>query len=138
MDEMYLKMILALPEEFFDGWEWNDGDFYAGKVNVCPDDPLEFGSFSEDCTPNFKTFSGNYWYSKVWPLPRLDQLIKRYKIEKDIQFESLALLWLANWIEEKVTEDHSFCLKYRSDKVIALLWVQEKCFNQKWDGEKWT
>ena len=26
MDEMYLKMILALTDEFFDGWEWNAGD----------------------------------------------------------------------------------------------------------------
>lgn len=26
MTDEYLKMILALPEEFFNDWEWNDGD----------------------------------------------------------------------------------------------------------------
>jgi len=26
MTDEYLKMILALPEEYFNDWEWNDGD----------------------------------------------------------------------------------------------------------------
>jgi len=28
----YIKMILALPDEFFEGWEWNYGDTFILKV----------------------------------------------------------------------------------------------------------
>jgi len=44
---------------------------------------------------------------------------------------------LTGILKYQVKKDHEFCLKYRSAKVITLLWIQETCYNKKWDGEAW-
>lgn len=141
MTDEYIKMILALDKSFFERWEWQAGDtvisgstiYYViggnekgallinEKMELSSTHNLNFGPLVTNCRP----------------IPGHKQLLHIYKTNKDLQYDSLALLWLANWIEDKVTEDHGFCFKYESAEAIALLWVQETCFNKMWDGTKW-
>lgn len=69
--------------------------------------------------------------------PTFEQYLKIYSEMNDVRQESLALLWLVDWFREKETEDHEFCFKYKTKEEIALMWVQETCFNHIWDGEQW-
>lgn len=149
MLDQYIKMVLTLPEEFFKGWEYKDGDFiiifphrykeYLGEYNVS-------GIYL--CFNNLlcrkENEHTNHWIPARWvkfedgrPLPSQEQLLQIYTERKGLQYSSLALLWLANWIEDKVTDDHGFCFEYESAEAIALLWVQETCFDKTWDGTKW-
>lgn len=70
----------------------------------------------------------------VW-LPVFEQYLDMYQKVKDIDQESLALLGLANWIEERVTDDHSFCLKYKTKEEVALVWIMDTVYGIKWNGE---
>jgi len=70
-------------------------------------------------------------------IPTFIQLLDLYKELADIKTDSMALLWLSNYIEDQVTKDHSFCLKYETKEEIFLLFIQETCHGKKWSGEKW-
>ena len=151
MTDEYLKMILALSDKFFDGWEWKEGDKflcrepYYGEESIIHPIGYEWNvhTIGDHELRDNEIYKGDYELAykkrkeKIRPLPSQEQLLQIYKTKKDLQYDSMALLWLANWIEDKVTEDHGFCFEYESAEAIALLWVQETCFNQKWDGEKW-
>lgn len=140
MDDEYKKMILALPAKFVAGWEYKNGDAILLK---------EMTGWNEYHIGDYLLEDGKIGYIDGWecefipddheirPVPSQELLLQIYKTKHGLQFESLALLWLANWIEDKVTNDHGFCLKCQSAEAITLLWVQETCYNMKWDGEKW-
>jgi len=161
MTDEYLKMVLALPDEFFENitpefgnlfWVetyqgWEDG--YSRKTYAILDHVFESGNYSlilmDSTQIDERLYKWDFQYNKRdevtywrgWLIPSQEQLLQIYKTKKDLQYDSMALLWLANWIEDKVTEDHGFCFDYESAEAITLLWVQETCFNQAWDGKKW-
>jgi len=68
--------------------------------------------------------------------PTTDIQFDTYKRIHGIQFESLVMLEFANWFVDKVKEDHSFCLKYKTKDEVVMLWIMEECYGKEWDGEK--
>jgi len=109
-------------------YKFDNGDFYEQNGIVHKND-TEWIFTIDASRPYF--INVRYW------IPEFQQLLKIYQENHDIPHESWALLWLANWLEDKVKEDHSFCvIKYETVCEVAILWVMEECYGKKWDGEK--
>ena len=153
MTNEYQKMVLALPADFFQDWVWQEGDKFlchepTKRSDKLPHNPIEYGwiihTIGDHELYEGEIYKKDYELAykkrkdKIRPLPSQKQLLEIYKKKQGDQFESLSLLWFANWFEAKVTEYHSFCLKNRSSDCIVLMFVQEKCYNKKWDGKAWT
>jgi len=67
--------------------------------------------------------------------PTIDIQFDTYKKTRGIKFESLVMLEFANWFVDKVKEDHSFCLKYKTKDEVVMLWIMEECYGKTWDGD---
>jgi len=80
MSDQYIKMILALPEEFFKGWKWKDGDtflyrpaqedeweiYHIGSFGTMVNNGvIVFATLIEDATPS---------QGKYRPVPSQEQL----------------------------------------------------------------
>lgn len=140
-EDVYKKMVLALPEEFFQGMVLEKGDkVIALGPNIVMRYISSDGIYFDEKWKAVEYLDGDREVSisnKLRPLPNQKQLLKIYQDKNDIKFESMSLLWFANWFVNTVTERHDFCLKHRSAETIMLMWVQETCYNMMWDGEKW-
>ena len=81
MNEEYLKMVLALPDEFFEGWEWKEGDRFIlinrkkGKIvdyqdGTIGDSVLENGEVGYIWTSGYSGECGFEKYdSELKPIP---------------------------------------------------------------------
>ena len=149
-DDLYLKMILALPEDFFYDWELKRGDialYSDGSLNFKPD-PLKLISLGDENHKSFLFKNGKLGYYKrgdfyevdriIKPIPTQKQLLQIHKAKRDTATESHSMIFFANWLEDKVKEDHGFCLEYEIAEELMLLWLMEKCFEKTWNGEKWV
>jgi hypothetical protein len=142
-DETYIKMVLALPEEFFKDWQWKEGDQFLYRYNKLePFESYYIGSFGVGVENGQIVTATNvegetHDAGEYIPIPSQKQLLNIYKEKENCQFESLALLEFANWLESIVSLDHSFCLKYQESNEILLLFVMYKCFDKVWNGSKW-
>lgn len=150
-DETYIKMVLALPPEFFKDLNVENGDqVFLMKDVPATDYPSSYGHGLYTVFENSLAFEGHicteHWMGVYCLLkegsariiPSTEQLLKIGDCDGDTYFESLAILHFAYWLEDKVTARHDFCLKHRSAKEMMLLWVMETRFNQKWNGEAWV
>lgn len=152
MNEEYLKMVLALPDEFFEGWEWKEGDRFIlinrkkGKIvdyqdGTIGDSVLENGEVGYIWTSGY---SGEYgfekYYSEIKPIPNQEQLQK-----KCIDFENVG---------KRYTHSNDFSISKRfialviegdlvkniEEKTLNEMWlefVEYLVFGKKWDGESW-
>ena len=130
MDEMYLKMILALTDEFFDGWEWNAGDraillddHYKREVLVINTHyqiissrvaKLLFPGSLEGC----KT---EEHITRLRPIPRQEQLQKLSGLDWDLYYHDL----VKNYSE------------YNSAEQAGLAMIMYTKCGKIWDGEQW-
>ena len=126
MDETYLKMILALDDEFFDGWEWQAGD----KALVNNEVWTVFGGNSNGMVvigENLQQFSiGDLDFSykigdKARPIPRQEQLQKLSGLDWDLYYHDL----VKNYSE------------YNSAEQAGLAMIMYTKCGKIWDGEQW-
>lgn len=136
MDE-YTKMVLALPDEFFEGWEWKHGDQFI--VSYC-DEPDVY--YIGDCglvegKPH-DIVSEDYFEIKgeIRPLPsqkQLQDMIKKHIARHNLKLNDLDLL-------QRVIEWHTRRdPEHKQDKCAeilfldVLLWMNLKT----WNGRIW-
>lgn len=130
MDEEYIKMILALPEELFKDWKYKNGDsileFYDQKWNVhCIGDreieDNEIGTiqgwecefYSDDGIP-------------TRPLPNQEQLQEMSGLDWWTFYSAIV---------------HKSDISYEKDESILCACLKQTMwilYGQKWNGEKWA
>ena len=147
MDEMYLKMILALSDEFFEGWEWKHCDYGINldnieKGRVIPLEEMFHTEFKILYVDSF--FKDIEWILKdrVRPIPSQEQLQK--------MLESKMLTTGGNrWhvfctFDEFVRSEYERRSFWKTGTLITdsfeMLWlacVMKEKYGKTWDGEKW-
>lgn len=148
MDDEYKKMVLGLPEEFFAGWEWKEGDRFIlinrmkGKIvdyqdGTIGDSVLENGEVGYIWTSGY---SGEYgfekYYSEIKPIPSQEQLQTKIKVyNKSIgieMYDYCLITQIGTWCYRQPVES----VKNESIECLTLMfyqWLNDK----RWDGEKW-
>ena len=152
MDDQYLKMILALPDEFFEGWEWKEGDRFIlinrtkGKIvdyqdGTIGDSVLENGEVGYIWTSGY---GGEYgfekYYSEIKPIPSQEQLQKkcidfenrdkRYTYSNDF---SISKRFIALVIEGDLVHD----IENKTLKEMWLEFTEYLVYDKMWNGEAW-
>jgi len=130
----YLKMILALPEEFFDGWKWKEGDQFLRYNHECKYVEIQghVGNYAlysytgKICNINE---TGDYVEGDLRPVPSQEQLQKMSGISA---FTFIHML-------HSFSEDQ---LQYGNKipydiNCITLAFLVNLKYNYIWDGEKW-
>lgn len=149
MNDTYLKMCLALPPEVLEGWDWNRGDralYSDGSLNFKPD-PLSVIVLGDNNHKSFLFKDSKLGYYKrgdfyevdriITPIPSQEQLLQIHKEKHDTATESHSMLFFANWLEDKVKEDHGFCLYNETAEEMMLMWIMETCFDKKLVNGAW-
>jgi hypothetical protein len=138
--EEYAKMCRA-AKEIINSWEWNEGDFYAGIVHTCKNEdfnkvewPMECGCVcTESHNPNYRVNCGDYWYSEIWPMPRIDQLQEMcvpnvFKNWGQFYFRFISVFDINT---QKLLGCNS---AEQALLICVMIWLYKK---DGWDGEKW-
>lgn len=128
MDEMYLKMILALTDEFFEYWEWAEGDkfiSYIWKHGEEVPNPI-INTIGNSCIVDEKIGSwlfGEFveYSCKTRPVLNQEQLQKLSGLDWDLYYHDL----VKNYSE------------YDSAEQAGLAMIMYMKYGKEWDGEKW-
>jgi len=136
-------MILALPDEFFDGWEWTEGDKflcrepYYGEESIIHPIGYEWNvhTIGDHELRDNEIYKGDYELAyrkrkeKIRPLPRQEQLQKMSGISA---FTFIHML-------HSFSEDQ---LQYGNKipydiNCITLAFLMELKYGKHWDGDHW-
>ena len=124
MSDQYIKMILALPDEFFKGWEWKVGDKYLINYG----DYWDIGFIGDSSIENREV--GYYFITvgefqkfreELRPLPSQEQLQKLSGLDWDLYYHDL----VKNYSE------------YDSDEQAGLAMITYMKYGKIWNGTKW-
>lgn len=145
----YIKMCLALDPEFFENWELKDGDrVYLLKDTDDYTNSEEYGLYTifDRLLAHEGVNDTENWHYATWmivdglirPIPSQKRLLELYTEKHNTANESHSMIFFANWLEDKVKEDHGFCLFNETAEEMMLIWIMETCFCKKWNGEAWV
>lgn len=144
-DDQYIKMILALPDEFFKGWEWKVGDnliILSNKYNgeaIIIDADLKYNKESVECMSLNSEYIVFINLNSCIPIPsqeQLQEMILNYQ-------ENTTGNRFNNW--KLIKEFYNFIncgiLKCVPETYTAReLWLQylmHVVCNHRWNGEVW-
>lgn len=148
MDEDYLKMILALPDEFFEGWEWKEGDRFIlinrkkGKIvdyqdGTIGDSVLENGEVGYIWTSGY---SGEYGFEKydseIRPIlsqEQLQSMIKKHVLVHNVKLKDVEILKRVTDWHIRRDPEHKLDKSTKCLFLEVLQWLNDKT----WDGEAW-
>jgi hypothetical protein len=145
-DETYIKMVRALPESFFDGWEWKAGDklisdsiiytviggnksgalVIGEDMSLSSTNNLNFGALLRDSRPlpsqkQLQETILNHWKKNAWAGYTYLQLLSEFRL---FIFEKSDIKRL---IEEKIT----IC-------EMWLMFLMYDLYKKRWNGESWV
>lgn len=144
-DQEYIKMILALPDEFFAGWEWKAGDKYLINYG----DYWDIGFIGDSSIENGE--AGYYFITvgefqkfreELRPVPsqeQLQELIQNNWLKLDPTVQSYGVLkyfcnWFrANWVSYPAYKE----VETKSINSIWLRYTMWMIYNKEWNGESW-
>ena len=141
-DQEYIKMILALPDEFFDGWEWQAGD----KALVNNEVWTVFEGNSNGMVvigENLQQFSiGDLDFSykigdKARPIPNQEQLqeiIKKQCLSHNVKLKDIEIL--KRVVDWHIRRDPKHTLERSAECLFleVVQWLNDKT----WNGEAWV
>jgi len=114
----YIKMILALPDEFYDGWEWKEGDHY---IHIFP-----YGTMTDNYIGIIECWNAVYnphtFPQEFRPIPSQEQLQKISKLDWDLYYHDLV----------KRYSD------YDTAEQAGLAMIMYTKYGKRWDGEAWV
>jgi len=136
MDSEYIKMVLALPDEFFEGWEWRHCDYAINLDNIEKGraTPLE-----EQFHTEFKIlyvdscFKDTEWVFKdrVRPIPSQEQLQKMVGLSPNEFIEDLS-----DYTCEPVKEAEDLSI-FHDMNCFTLAYVMDRKYGKYWNGDAW-
>jgi len=140
--EEYKKMVLALPDEFFAGWEWKYGDAFLLKENSgwnvyhIGEYLLENGKIGFE-----NVWDGDFVYEdhEIKPSPnqeQLQELILKIKKEREAS-DSYEDVWNLSDFHEFIDTHNIEWMHLKSLNCMWLEYLMDFKYNKKWDGEKW-
>ena len=141
MNDDYLKMVLALPDEFFEGWEWKAGDKaititshrevmiisneliskskYPGFIKV-------IYPYSDDDTPEFLKIH------HVRPIPSQEQLQQIMDMGPIGFIEDFY-----EYAQDPLHEGMDASIFHIDLNCFTLAYVMDRKYKKYWDGESW-
>lgn len=140
-DDLYLKMCLALPENFFDGWELQTGDKVI-KISNCKQVvylwKAEEWAWYYNYHPSFSNEVGSaIKLREIKPIPSQEQLQNRVMKKRSLSPYCLAQCfyeWLAYEALGKADSDEWFFVP------LVCRWLEYVVYSElslRWNGEKW-
>lgn len=146
----YIKMILALPDEFFEGWEWNYGDTFILKVASDKWIVHHIGDFEliNNDIGTWTPIGGcESTFEKVEearrPIPSQEQLqdiMKKHWFKLDSTVQSYGVMkYFCNWFQAHWIRYPDY-KEVENDSItsIWLRYVMDFIYYKTWDGERWT
>jgi len=148
MDEEYLKMVLALPDEFIKNLSVKNGDqVFLLKDVKATDYPSSYGHGLYTVFENSLAFEGHicteHWMGVYWlleerkaiPIPSQEQLINMIKncsMWNTVKLTDLEIITgVAEWHRRYPCKTQNKCCEQLYLEV--LMWLNDKT----WDGESW-
>ena len=149
MDDLYKKMILALPEDFFTDWQWHIGDkalcldslsrgevilmkgICHGLVKVAWVDRI-FLKKEQECIDRLR------------PVPsqkQLQSIIKQHWLKSDATDYNV-LVFFQDWFRVIFRSNCTYSIRYKEIKnesidCIWLRYAMHVIYNKTWNGEAW-
>lgn len=145
MDDQYLKMVLALPDEFVEGWEWKEGDhgiitwpdFENNEILITN---IRARRFEFRCVES-GTLKITFDFRGARPIPSQEQLQKKCidfenvgKRYTDSNYFSISKRFIAVVIEGDL-------VKNIEEKTLNEMWLEFTeyvIYGKTWDGEAWV
>lgn len=151
LNDEYLRMILALPDEFFEGWEWQAGDRAVNISNnrmimiLWATEPNIWKKERYACYYNYHPSFSNEMGSKITlseirPIPSQEQLqdiiLKKFH-ENGLDItdrEGLYIFWrLQDWLHGQDFKEMAY-LRFECIWLKFLMYLNGKT----WNGESWV
>lgn len=141
MDDTYLKMVLALPDEFFKGWKWKDGD------QVYLTEEIDEYSCSDD-HGLYTVFDGllandGFLNTENWLYVRAIDFKNGRPIPSQEQLQDMMELSVPNFINEffefseSIPNEKEYPIFRTNMDCFTLAYVMDRKFKKYWDGENW-
>lgn len=124
-------MILALPDEFFEGWEWKAGDRVLHKLEYSDEWKTEF-ILDNGIAYIISLNKGNVW-GKYIPLPSQEQLQKMVGLSPNEFIEDLS-----DYTCEPVKEDEDLSIFHIDMNCFTLAYVMDRKYGKYWNGVAWV
>ena len=147
MDDLYNKMVLALPDDFFNGWELEDGDqvylFKDTDDYTCSEKHGLYTIFDNLLANDGVTYTEN-WHYATWMIS--DGLIRPIPSQKQLQCLIRSLLKFHNVelndleILNRVVGRHNRRdPENKQNKSTDCLFLEVHMWlnNKTWNGEAW-
>jgi len=144
MSDQYIKMILALPDEFFDGWEWQAGDKalsindqYKRELLLLTTAPLEKLNSNDNVTLLFPhSVDGvtvEEYIFNLRPLPSQEQLQKKMLLKNP----NIDGLYHLHKIFDGWVTVYLIMNKFENYNQAWLAFAVSIILNLEWNGEAW-
>jgi len=158
MDDLYNKMILALPDDFFNGWELEDGDqvylFKDIDDYTCSEKHGLYTIFDNLLANNGVTYTEN-WHYAIWiisdglirPIPsqkQLQSIIKQHWLKSDDTVKDYdVLVFFQDWFRARYGSNYTYGIQYKEieNESIDCIWLRyamHVIYNKTWNGNAWV
>lgn len=147
-DQEYIKMILALDDEFFKGWEWKAGDKalsindqYKRELLLLTTAPLEKLNSNDNVTLLFPhSVDGvtvDEYIFNLRPLPsqeQLQEIIKKQCLSHNVKLKDIEIL--KRVVDWHIRRDPKHTLERSAECLFleVVQWLNDKT----WNGEAWV
>lgn len=153
MDKEYLKMVLALPGDFFEGWVWQAGDRaismndqYKRELIVLTTAPLKMLNSDDKVVLLFPYSIGGTqieeYIVNLRPIPsqeQLQEMIKNHLMKQDSTVKSYDVINLfCDWFKAHYTRNPDY-KEVENDSGVSI-WVryaQYVIYGKSWNGDTW-
>lgn len=127
---LYHKMVLALPPEFYEIWEWQAGDRVLHKQECSEEWETEF-IIDNGIAHIISVNKGNV-FGKFIPLPSQRQLQSMLCLDPIHFIENLY-----EYAQEPLLSNLDIEQFKMDMECFTLAYVMDRKFKMYWDGEKW-
>lgn len=141
VSDEYIKMVLALPEEFFENWKWKAGEQF---IDIKDHDTGYIGQYIvEKNTVKGLWNEGTYELENdIKPLPnqeQLQELILNYLCKTYPDAKTYDIInFFCDWFKANFSRNPKYKeVEYESGSCIWLRYVLHVIYSKTWNGNQW-